>query len=209
MQQVTTVEQARQVAELGVDIIIAQGTEGGGFTGTIAGIVLVPQIVDAVDPIPVVAAGGIVDGRSFAAMLVAGAVGANIGTRFLASDEASISDAWKRSIVDARADDAVKVDVWDAIFAKPGNGAFDVVPRSLRTPFIEEWSARPEDAGREAERLMGEIGSAIAENRMEEFVPFTGQGAGRIEDIRPAAQILHELVVGAASVLREASILAR
>jgi len=156
-----------------------------------------------------VAAGGIMDGRSFAAMLVAGAVGANIGTRFLASDEASISDAWKRSIIDARADDAVKADVWDAIFAKPGNGAFDVVPRSLRTPFIEEWSARPEDAGREAERLMGEIGSAIAENRMEEFVPFTGQGAGRIEDIRPAAEILHELVVGAASVLREASNLAR
>lgn len=205
MQQVTTVEQARQVADRGVDIIIAQGTEGGGFTGRIAGIVLVPQVVDAVAPLPVVAAGGIVDGRSLAAALMLGAVGANIGTRFLASEEASVSPAWKQAIVEAGADDAVKAEVWDAIFPKPGGGAFDVVPRSLRTAFIDEWQARLDDARREAERLAGEIGTAIVENRMEEFVPFTGQAAGRIMDIRPAAEILRELVEAAAGALRGSS----
>ena len=205
MQQVTSVEQARLVADRGVDVIIAQGTEGGGFTGRIASIVLVPQVVDAVAPIPVVAAGGIADGRGLAAALMLGAAGANVGTRFLASEEASISDAWKRAIVEARAEDAVKAEVWDLIFPKPAAGAFDVVPRSLRTPFIEDWQARPEDARRDAERLAGEVAAAIADNRMEGFVPFTGQVAGRISDIRPAAEIVAEIVATAERVLRGAA----
>ena len=205
MQQVTSVEQARLVADRGVDVIIAQGTEGGGFTGRIASIVIVPQVVDAVAPIPVVAAGGIADGRSLAAVLMLGAAGANVGTRFLASEEASIGDTWKRAIVAARAEDAVKAEVWDLIFPKPVGGAFDVVPRSLRTPFIEEWQARPDEARREAERLAGEVRSAIADNRMEDFVPFTGQVTGRITDIRPAADILLEMIAGAERALREAA----
>jgi nitronate monooxygenase/enoyl-[acyl-carrier protein] reductase II len=130
VQQVHTVGQAQLVAERGVDVIIAQGTEAGGFTGMVAGSVLVPQVVDAVSPIPVVAAGGIGDGRGLAAALVLGAQGVNVGTRFLASTEASISIGWKRAILDARAEDAVKADIWDDIFPKPSGGAFDVVPRA-------------------------------------------------------------------------------
>jgi enoyl-[acyl-carrier protein] reductase II len=90
MHQVTTVKQAYQAAERGVDIIVAQGGEAGGFGGVVAAMALVPQVVDAVSPVPVVAAGGIYDGRGLAAALVLGAQGINIGTRFLASRESPL-----------------------------------------------------------------------------------------------------------------------
>jgi enoyl-[acyl-carrier protein] reductase II len=86
MVQVTTVGQAIEAAKRGVDVIIAQGGEAGGYGGSVSTMVLVPQVVDAVAPIPVVASGGIFDGRGLAAALILGAVGANLGTRFLASD---------------------------------------------------------------------------------------------------------------------------
>ncbi|MEX0991432.1 MAG: nitronate monooxygenase [Actinomycetota bacterium] len=203
MQQVHTVEQAALVAGRGVDAIIAQGTEAGGFTGRIAMQVLVPQVVDAVSPIPVIAAGGIADGRGLAAALVLGAEGVNVGTRFLASDESSISPAWKQALVEARPEDAVKAEVWDAVFPKPGGGAFDVVPRSLRTAFIESWATRLGEANDEADRLGAEIGSAVSENRMEDFVPFTGQVVGLIDAILPAAQIVHDMVADAEDILRK------
>jgi enoyl-[acyl-carrier protein] reductase II len=202
VQQVHTVDQAHLVVERGVDVIIAQGTEAGGFTGMVAMPVLVPQVVDAVGPIPVVAAGGIADGRGLAAALMLGAQGANIGTRFLASDEASIGDSWKHGIVEATSTDAVKAEVWDEIFPKPGAGAFDVVPRALRTAFIDEWQGRRAEAAREAERLQEDIWSGIQQGRMEDFVPFTGQSAGLVHEILPAGEIVRRLVRGAEDALR-------
>jgi enoyl-[acyl-carrier protein] reductase II len=154
-----------------------------------------------VSPIPVVAAGGIADGRGLAAALVLGAQGANIGTRFLASDEASIGDPWKEVVVGATSLDAVKADVWDDIFPKPGGGAFDVVPRALRTRFIDEWQARRSEAKGEAERLQGEVWSGIQQGRMEEYVPFTGQSAGLISDVIPAGEIVQRLVQEAEGAL--------
>ena len=209
VQQVHTVEQARLVAERAVDVIIAQGTEAGGFTGTVAMPVLVPQVVDAVSPIPVVAAGGIADGRGLAAALVLGAQGVNMGTRFLASEEASIAESWKRAILDAQSQDAVKADVWDDIFPKPGGGAFDVVPRSLRTPFIEEWSGRRDEAAKRVEILQGEIWSGVNEGEMDRFVPFTGQVAGLIREILPAGEIVRGLISQAEETLQHAGRLRR
>lgn len=139
MQQVTTVAQARQAAERGVDIIVAQGSDGGGYIGTVGTFALVPQVVDAVRPIPVVAAGGIADGRGLAAAIMLGAEGINLGTRFLASDEAPVGPAWKRSIVEAAAEDAVRVDVVNDIMPNPGNLGYGTVLRSLRSPFIDTW----------------------------------------------------------------------
>lgn len=192
------------MAARGVDVIIAQGTEAGGFTGSIAMPVLVPLVVDAVTPIPVAAAGGIGDGRGVAAALVLGAMGVNVGTRFLASEEATVSNQWKRAIVAADAEDAVKAEIWDKIFPKPGGGAFDVVPRSLRTRFIEAGPGGDEVMATDAERLQGEIWAAIAEERMEDFVPFTGQSAGMIRDVRSVARIVEDLIVVAEETLRRA-----
>jgi nitronate monooxygenase/enoyl-[acyl-carrier protein] reductase II len=110
IQQVHTVKQADLVAERGVDVIIAQGTEAGGFTGLLSTMALVPQVVDAVSPIPVLAAGGIADGRGIAAAVMLGAQGVNMGTRFLASAEANISDDWKQAILAAQSEEAVKAE---------------------------------------------------------------------------------------------------
>src|SRR6266478_4295963 len=99
MLQVTTVAQAVQAAERGVDVIIAQGGEGG----EVSTMALVPQVVDAVSPIPV-ASGGIFDGRGIAAALMLGAVGVNLGTRFIASREAPGSEEWKQAILHANSE---------------------------------------------------------------------------------------------------------
>ena len=205
VQQVHTRVQAELVAERGVDVIIAQGTEAGGFTGTVAMTVLVLEVIDAVSPIPVVAAGGIGDGRGVAAALVLGADGVNLGTRFLASEEASVGQDWKKAILAAQSQDAVKVDVWDRIFPKPGGGAFDVVPRALGSPFIEEWERRGDDATREADRLQAEMMTAAQQERFEEVVPFTGQTAGLISEVLPAGEIVHQLVLEAEDTLRRVS----
>src|SRR5262245_39202238 len=92
----------------------AQGGEAGGFGGFVSTMALVPQVVDAVSPIPVVAAGGIAAGRGLAAALALGGQGVNIGTRFLASEEVAISEAWKRAIVEAHSEEIVAGLVRDA-----------------------------------------------------------------------------------------------
>jgi nitronate monooxygenase/enoyl-[acyl-carrier protein] reductase II len=208
MHQVHTVEQARAVAESGVDVIVAQGSEAGGNCGPIASSVVVPQVVDEVAPIPVVAAGGIADGRGLAAALVLGAKGANIGTRFLASGEASVDRAWKQAITSARSEDAVKLTFWQEIFGAPAGGDYDVAPRALGTPFVEQWTRRPDEAREQAERLQGEIAGALRGGTVHELVPFTGQGAGLIDDVRPAAEIVRSLVEEAEEALRRAGALA-
>ncbi|MDP9890166.1 NAD(P)H-dependent flavin oxidoreductase [Pseudarthrobacter enclensis] len=205
IQQVHTVEQAYLVAGRGVDVIIAQGAEAGGFGGMVSTVVLVPQVVDAVGPVPVLAAGGIADGRGLAAALVLGAQGVNIGTRFLASEEATISGEWKQAILAAGSQNAVKVDVWDDIFGKPGGGAFDVVPRALETPFIEQWQDHRADASAEAARLQSQIMEAVRKQSMERFVPFTGQSVGMIGEVLPARDIVQRLIEQATEALQNTS----
>src|SRR5262245_46579912 len=153
MLQVTTVTQAVQAAERGVDVIIAQGGEAGGYCGEVSTMTLVPQVVDAVSPIPVVAAGGIFDGRGIAAALMLGAVGVNLGTRFIASTEAPAPDEWKQAITAAESEDAIKVDVLNDISPLPGTVGFHTVLRSLHTTFIDEWSSKREVARRDRDRL--------------------------------------------------------
>src|SRR3989440_433723 len=133
MVQITTVAQAIQASERGVDVIIAQGGEAGGYGGNISTMALVPQVVDAVAPIPVVAAGGIFDGRGIAAALMLGAVGVNLGTRFLASKEAPISEEWKQAIAAAQSEDTMKADVLNDISPLPGTVGYRTVLRSLHT----------------------------------------------------------------------------
>lgn len=205
IQQVHTVKHARQAAEREVDVIIAQGGEAGGFGGMVAALALLPQVVDAVRPIPVVAAGGIADGRGLAAALVLGAQGVNIGTRFLASVEAPISAGWKQAILAAESEDVVKVEVCNDIIPLPGGGGYGTVPRALRTPFIEEWQQRRNDAKREAERLQSEVITALQQGRFHEIVPFAGQTAGLIREILPAGEIVRRIVTEAEEALKRAT----
>ena len=202
IQQVHTVDQAQRVAERGVDVIVAQGTEAGGFGGTVSTLALVPQVVDAVAPIPVVAAGGIADGRGLAAALVLGAQGVNLGTRFLAAAEAEVHPAWKEAIVSAASEDAVKLEFSDAVFPPGGPGSFGTRPRVLRTPFVDEWNGRPADVAAHARELGVELLEAVRSGRAHELVPFTGQSAGLVHEVLPAAEILRLLVEHAEAALR-------
>src|SRR5215208_2986706 len=161
--QIHTVGQAREAAELGVDAIIAQGSEAGGqgMALSVGAMALLPQVADAVDPIPVLAAGGVADGRGLAAALVLGAQGAHVGTRFLASEEASAEEGWKRTILQTESEDVVRFDAWEGIFPPAGGGAYATVPRVLPTPFVKAWLGRTQEARREAEQLRDEVLSAI------------------------------------------------
>src|SRR6185312_1205076 len=131
--QVQTLAQAKEAAAAGADIIIAQGRDAGGHSGTTRGTIgLVPAVVDAVAPVPVVAAGGIADGRGVAAALALGAVGALIGTRFCATKEALVRPAAKQRILRAKARDTVRTRIFDEVVGIDWPAAFNA--RVLRNP---------------------------------------------------------------------------
>jgi enoyl-[acyl-carrier protein] reductase II len=204
MLQVTTVAQAIQAAERGVDVIIAQGGEAGGYCGEVSTMALVPQVVDAVSPIPVVAAGGIFDGRGIAAALMLGAAGVNLGTRFIATKEAPVPEAWKQAITAAKSEDAIKVDVLNDISPLPGTAGFGTVLRSLHTAFVDEWSAKRDEARRDRDRLRGQIISTTQAGRPHETLLTAGQTAGGIKEILPVAEIMRRLVAEAEAALARA-----
>jgi enoyl-[acyl-carrier protein] reductase II len=204
MLQVTTVAQAIQAAERGVDVIIAQGGEAGGYCGDVSTLTLVPQVVDAVSPIPVVAAGGIFDGRGIAAALVLGAAGVNLGTRFIATKEAPVPEEWKQAIVQANSEDAIKVDVLNDISPLPGTAGFGTVLRSLHTAFVDEWSAKRDEARRDRDRLRNQIISTTQAGRPHETLLTAGQTAGGIKQILPVAVIMRQLIAEAEAVLSKA-----
>lgn len=191
-------QQACRAAERGVDLIIAQGSEAGGMTGSVGAFALIPQVVDAVHPIPVLAAGGIADGRGLAATLVLGGQGINIGTRFLASAEASAHVRWKQAIVSAESEEMIKVQVWPDIFPLPGGSAYDVAPRAMRTSFITDLHQRQAEIKGAAGQIREELLTALHQGRLHELAPFTGQTAGMVHDILPAAEIVCRIVAEAA-----------
>ncbi|HEY5868362.1 MAG TPA: nitronate monooxygenase [Candidatus Tectomicrobia bacterium] len=172
-----------------------------------AGLAFIPQVVDAVRPIPVMAAGGIADGRGLAAALVLGAQGINMGTRFLASQEVPISDGWKQAILAATSEEAVKVEGWTDLMSfhpllAAMGGAYGAVPRALRTPFLAAWLQRRDDATQDVEGLRAEVQAAVA-GRLTELMPRAGQTAGMIHDILPAAEIVRRVVTEAEEVLKQ------
>jgi enoyl-[acyl-carrier protein] reductase II len=203
IQQVHTVAQAREAAALGVDVVIAQGAEAGGqgMAGGVGTMTLVPQVVDAVAPTPVLAAGGVADGRGLAAAIVLGAAGVNVGTRFLASEEATADDSWKRRIAEAESEDTVRFETWSSIVPPPEPGAYAVVPRVIRTEFVAEWESRPGEAADNSEQLLERIMGAVTSGRPHEILPFTGQTAGMISDVLPAAKIVRAMAAEAERAL--------
>jgi enoyl-[acyl-carrier protein] reductase II len=200
--QVHTREQALRAVEQGADALIAQGDEAGGFGGGATLMVVLPQIADAVAPTPVVAAGGIADGRGLAAAIVLGAAGANLGTRFLAAAETEIADDWKQRIVDATAQDTLRPAFADHVFPPPDDLGYATLPRVLHTQWVDALVADPGRAAAHGRELGEELLAAVKQGRGHELIPFTGQSAGLITDVRPAAEIVHTMVTDAERALR-------
>jgi nitronate monooxygenase/enoyl-[acyl-carrier protein] reductase II len=198
IQQVVDLREAEQAMAAGADVIVAQGGEAGGHCGSVGTMVLVPQVVDAAGDVPVVAAGGIADGRGLAAALALGAQGVSMGTRFLASEELGIAEAWKRRVVEADATDAVKVVNSERVlppYSRPGSR---VEPRALRTPLIEQLREHPEWIDPAA--VGPRIRASVAAGGGDEYLPFAGQSAGLIHEVLPAAEIVRRVVAEAEEV---------
>ena len=141
--QVQTLAQAREAAAAGADIIIAQGRDAGGHSGMTRGTMgLVPAVVDAVAPIPVVAAGGIADGRGLAAALALGAAGVSMGTRFTASRESLWDQAMKAATLAAGGDQTEQTRVFDVVRGAPWPAIYP--GRALRNAFSARWHGREE-----------------------------------------------------------------
>ncbi len=204
--QVHSLGQAQAAADRGVDVFIAQGSEAGGqgMAEGVSTMALVPQIADAVGPVPVLAAGAVADGRGLAAALVLGAAGANVGTRFLASAEASVPASWKERIVATQSEDCVRFTTWGAIMqgaVRRGHG-YDVVPRVIRTEFVARWHGRAAEAAAQADELRDEIMGSLRAGRPDALTPFTGQTAGLIADVLPAGDIVRRIAQDAIHALR-------
>ncbi len=201
MSLVGTSRQAQKVAASGVDVVIASGHAGGGHVGRIATIALVPKVVDALD-IPVLAAGGLVDGRGLIAALAMGAVGVWMGTRFIATEEARGHDNYKNKIVEIDEDGTI---VSRGHSGKPN--------RMIRNAFTQSWE------GREAEikpypLQMIEVGNPASqlgriEGDVEHGVLPAGQGAGNIDAVEPAGKIVEDIMAEAREVLRGFEALSR
>jgi nitronate monooxygenase/enoyl-[acyl-carrier protein] reductase II len=202
IQQVMSRAQAEEALAAGADVLIAQGGEAGGNSGWVSSMVLVPQIVDMAGDTPVVAAGGIADGRGVAAAFALGAAGVCLGTRFLASTEMGISPEWKQRIIDADALDAVKVAHSELVLPPANLPAWPAQPRALRTPLIDQLEHDPDAV--DPVELRTQLVTALQEDRGHQLLPFTGQSAGLITDVVPAADIIRRIFSEATQALSSA-----
>jgi NAD(P)H-dependent flavin oxidoreductase YrpB (nitropropane dioxygenase family) len=194
MAVVGAVRHAIQVKSSGLDIIVAQGHDGGGHNSPIGTMALIPQVVDAVGDTPVLGAGGIVDGRGIAAALMLGAEGVWIGSAFLASEEANIFDFQKQAIVDATEEGTV---VSRTVTGKPA--------RIIRSKWTDYWVREDREPLPMPYQGMisGPVMAAANRDKRGDVNPgFAGQGIGMIRSIRPAAEIFRDLVTGAERTLR-------
>lgn len=213
--QVGSVEEAAAAADAGVDFVVAQGLEAGGhIRGTTALSVLVPAVVDAISPVPVIASGGVADGRGLVAALSLGAQGVSMGTRFVASEEAFVPGPYKERIVRAKAEDTVYTeDLFDI-------GWENAPHRVLRNAIVSEWEA----AGRvQSGRRPGE-GTTVGNRTRNgetleipkyaaymatpefsgdlEYVPlWAGQSCNLVHEIKPAGEIVRDIIREAEEVI--------
>lgn len=213
--QVGSVAAAKQSAQAGADIIIAQGVEAGGhLSGEVSTLVLVPRVVDAVNPVPVVAAGGMGDARSLVAALALGAEGIVLGTRLLATPEAGAHPLYKEQIVTATEEDTVRTILF-------GGGWPNAPHRALRTFFVKEWIGQEQRGSeqRPDEPFIGETnfgGQRIPVQRFAALPPMAGttgaihsmamlagQSVGFATEIKPAGAIISELVSGADEIMQQ------
>ena len=213
--QVGSVADAQRAAAAGVDVIVAQGVEAGGHVaGEVSTLALVPRVVDAVSPRPVAAAGGIADARGLVAVLALGAQAAVLGTRFLASTESRAHPHYKQKVLEASEADTVRTILF-------GHGWPNAPHRTLRTAFVREWLGQ-EARGQESRpdepavghtviggqpmpvlRFMGFPPNSDATGDIESMDLLAGQSVGLVRELKPARQIVGELVEEARQILSQ------
>jgi enoyl-[acyl-carrier protein] reductase II len=194
------VQHAVRAVEAGCDLVVAQGTEAGGHTGQVASLPLVPQVVDAVgDRVPVVAAGGIFDGRGLAAALALGADGVWVGTRFIATPEARGVLGYKEKLLSSREDQTT---VSRAYSGK--------TMRVVRNSYTDFFDAHPEELKKFPEQLAVSYGGGTMHLGGDSYTDGVdvdrecypaGQGVGAITELVPAADLVHRFVAQAEAVL--------
>ena len=199
MHMVATVHEARRAAAAGADLIVAQGTEGGGHVGVVGTLALVPQVVRAVAPLPVLAAGGIVDGAGLAAALMLGAEGVLMGTRFLATPEAGWPESFKAAIAASDGHDTVLTEIPDLISGAYWPGAY---ARALRNRLIETWAGREGELRARRPEIQAGVREAGARGDAAQGVVYAGQAAGLIDGIEPAGAIVARVAAEAEQLLR-------
>lgn len=209
MNMIGSVRHVRKALDVGVDIICAQGGEGGGHTGDTATTVLIPQVVDLCkgavapingQPVQVVAAGGIFDGRGLAMALSLGASAVWVGTRFIASEEASCAPRHTNAVINATSESTIRTIIYTG---RP--------LRILKTDYVLDWEQNRQDEIREltgkgtlpAQHDLGQKQESGEDFDMIEYLPLLmGQAAGATTETLPAKTIVHEMVASAISILR-------
>jgi nitronate monooxygenase len=203
--QVTDLREARQAAELGADVIVAQGTEAGGH-GARRGwstLPFVPAVADLASPVPVLAAGGIADGRGVAAGLVLGAAGALIGTRFLATAEALADPAAKKAVIGGFGEDTERSSVLD--IARGSRWPRQYTARTLGHPFLEAWRDREDELAASADARRA-YQDGVARGELPGEPVWASQAIGLITDLPPAASLVEALAAQAADALGRAAL---
>ena len=199
--QVTDLDEARQALATGADLIVAQGTEAGGHGGTRGTLPFVPVVADLAAPTPVLAAGGIADGRGLAAALALGACGALIGTRFLATLEALTDPAAVKAILDGSGEDTERNRILDIARGAPWPARYS--GRAVRTAFVDRWRGREDEldrdgAAKEAFRAAADRGDP------EAVVAFASEAIDLITEVAPAADLVAAIAAAAEEALTRA-----
>lgn len=193
--QVQTVEQAKKCKILGADIIVAQGTEAGGHGASRGSMALIPAVVDAVVPLPVLAAGGICDARGAAAAFILGAQGVVMGTRFLATKESLASEYAKEAVVNSSGDNTIRTRIFD--YARGFNWPKPYTARVLNCNFIsrmESYDNADLVSEEEKKQIELEYNKSLEKKKLEDIAVFAGEGIDMIHDIPPAKTILERMV---------------
>ncbi|MHC2334151.1 nitronate monooxygenase [Bradyrhizobium sp. USDA 4454] len=199
--QVQDETMAQQALDAGADVLVAQGTEAGGHGASRTTLDVVPAIVDlAAGRVPVVAAGGIADGRGLAAMLMLGASGVLLGTRFYASQEADIADDAKRRVCAARSGETVRGIIFDLsrnnVWPAPFNG------RCLVNDHVRRWTGREVELLQNVKQVAADYAEARLRGDFDVAAVIAGEAVGLIHDVPPAAEIVDRITSEAEQVLR-------
>jgi len=199
--QVQDVPAALEAKALGADIIVAQGAEAGGHGATRATLPLVPAVIDAVHPTPVLAAGGIADGRGLAAALALGAVGAVVGTRFCAATEALVHPAAKQKLIAARGSDTARTRVFD--IARGYDWPPPYTGRALRNGFFHRWHGHEQALAADAQARTG-YAAAQRDGDFDAALVWAGEAIDLVHEVEPAGAIVAKMSTDAELCLRRA-----